>query len=78
MLMYQVQENGSPAVIHQSNIWNVCTFLTFEQAKEYAHHWLGQYVNYEQNVLTDQQLKDGYNYNGYKDTIKIVEVNYVF
>lgn len=41
--MYAVYENGKPAILPDSDVWNKYQFDTFDEAREYAINWLGMY-----------------------------------
>ena len=63
---YEVLDNGKPAIILHSTIWNKYFYRDFESAMKYAKSWLGQYDSLPSNWQGEK-----YDYSGYNDTIEI-------
>lgn len=72
-IMFIVLDNSKPAKFPEHKVhssWDNNQFETFEEAKEYADKWLGMYGPY----LLDTAGGYGYDYSGYGDVIKIIEI----
>lgn len=40
--LFIVLENGKPAVLKNSKVWNCCVFHTIDEAVKYATYWCGK------------------------------------
>ncbi len=63
---YEVLDNGNPAIIQNSDVWNKHFYRNFDQALEYTKKWLGEY-----DSLPNNWQGEKYDYSGYGDTIEI-------
>ena len=49
--LYIVLENGKPAVLKNSKVWNCCVFHAQEDAINYATYWCGRGINREYTLV---------------------------
>jgi hypothetical protein len=63
---YFVLDNGKPAIMEDSKVWNKHFYTDFGQALGYAKNWLGEY-----DTLPENYQGDPYDYSGYGDKIEI-------
>lgn len=71
--MYQVMENGKPCDstgFAWAKSWQCSKFNTFEDALNYAKHWLGQF-----DTIPSDWDGSPYDYSGDGDFIKISMVD---
>lgn len=71
LMKYRVFDNENPAEFPELGDWNKSIFDTFEEAKEYAKLWMGEFIH---SAIENLQLNVPVTYNGYGDTIEIREI----
>lgn len=72
-MKFKVYDNGKPAKYPECKVnkkWSNNSFDTFQEALQYAHHWLGDFSPCD---VSDSpiQLNEPYDYDGCGDTIEI-------
>ena len=51
--MFIVLENGKPAVLKNSKVWNCCVFRSADGAAEYAEYWCGRILEGRDITVND-------------------------
>lgn len=64
---FTVLENGKPAIIPNSSVWNKCFYTEFGTALAYTIKWLNDYAT----SLPENWQGEPIDYNGCGDTIEI-------
>jgi hypothetical protein len=70
--MFIVLEEGRPAVLKGSKVWNRCIFRSVEDAVQYAEYWGGKAL--AGRTITNKEWFEGVNVSIY-DTPCIVKVD---